>query len=537
MTDYGRQFFGLDCNGFVGNYWGLSPGLSIGVSALGEPGKLLDWDTCKQRKYGRGRAELLSAPDIPLTPGQTAAEARNGDILITALADSHYKHIATVDRVLPLSDDMVTWTIVERGSEGDESSHSRDANNREIGPRHDQEVRHRISKQRRVSLPLRRSEHAVPARHLGPVGHGRRLIGLTTFGNNTMALAIFSKKEFPWADDYFRCFPAEPLGPGLAPPQIRQSCRADDINLETIFSIVGTSWSDWRSDLLIASHGATEAIMLGLSFDRPQSLTLADLKVLCKLSPDESGILEVAKRFGLDERVIRGIRNGLMNFRRCGLRTLAVRACKIGNNERYLLKLAELLNVECVSAPLDRDFFGRDKNPEIAPTQVPRSGKSAVKSGANREMMPAFEAVLVTFPQGKPYGVTLNRLFIGFEKLKKPSSTSTRARRAKRPSFTAAFSCSAPPPTRWSPADGFIIFGIQKKVGEVCFPAEPRYARRLTVVKNPKYQRTEAIMPPLPMVPFKDEQVRRGGKLRQLAARVFSRATSVDAIGLESVTG
>lgn len=45
MTDYGRQFFGLDCNGFVGNYWGLSPGLSIGVWALGEPGKLLDWDT------------------------------------------------------------------------------------------------------------------------------------------------------------------------------------------------------------------------------------------------------------------------------------------------------------------------------------------------------------------------------------------------------------------------------------------------------------------------------------------------------------
>jgi hypothetical protein len=39
------------------------------------------------------------------------------------------------------------------------------------------------------------------------------------------------------------------------------------------------------------------------------------------------------------------------------------------------------------------------------------------------------------------------------------------------------------------------------------------------------------------MVPFKDEQVRRGGKLRQLAARVFSRATSVDAIALESVTG
>lgn len=125
LTEYARNFLGLDCNGFVGNFWGLSPALSIGVWAIGEPGKLLDWSTKQQRKSGWGAAELASTPYIPLAPIHDAKQTKVGDILITTIGETKYKHIATIDRVSHLGGDMVKFTIVEWGSEGDEASHIR----------------------------------------------------------------------------------------------------------------------------------------------------------------------------------------------------------------------------------------------------------------------------------------------------------------------------------------------------------------------------------------------------------------------------
>ncbi|MBX7104641.1 MAG: hypothetical protein K1X57_11205 [Gemmataceae bacterium] len=321
-----------------------------------------------------------------------------------------------------------------------------------------------------------------------------------------MALAIYSKTDFPWAETYFKCRPAEPLGGGLPPLPVNMAFGADDINLELIIGMVGTSWSDWRSSLLIASHGTTEAIMMGLSFDRPQSLRYNDLKVLCKLIDTDENDQLVADYFQMEKFIITGIRYALTNFRRCGIQTLAVRACKIGNNDRYLLKLAELLNIQQISAPLYRDFFGYDLNPFLA------------KPGS-------FEKGAAKFKALKPWGAAPNRVLIGFEKLEKSKFRIHTAAESEKGilDFYKQWFQFQNPPIKWSEKDGLILFGIQKKPGEVYFPAHPQYGQLFRVINNPRYRPTEIIMPDLPMVPFKDDEQKKGGRLRHRLANVFRR--------------
>lgn len=123
IDQYAKQFLGLDCNGLVGNYYGLSPAVSIGVWALGEPGKLLSWDEKKQRSAGWGAAELATTPYVPLEPRLSISEVCDGDVLITVTSDNHYKHIALVEGVTILGTDRVTWTIVEWGEGGGPNKH------------------------------------------------------------------------------------------------------------------------------------------------------------------------------------------------------------------------------------------------------------------------------------------------------------------------------------------------------------------------------------------------------------------------------
>lgn len=123
IDQYAKQFLGLDCNGLVGNYFGVSPAVSIGVWALGEPGKLLSWDEKKQRAAGWGAAELATTPYVPLEPRRSSAEICDGDVLITVTGDNHYKHIALVEGITVLGTDRVTWTIVEWGEGGGVNKH------------------------------------------------------------------------------------------------------------------------------------------------------------------------------------------------------------------------------------------------------------------------------------------------------------------------------------------------------------------------------------------------------------------------------
>lgn len=123
IDQYAKHFLGLDCNGLVGNYHGVSPAVSIGVWALGEPGKLMSWSGERQLAKGWGAAELATAPYVPLEPRRSLSEIYDGDVLITVTADSHYKHIALVEGITVLGADRVTWTIVEWGEAGNANKH------------------------------------------------------------------------------------------------------------------------------------------------------------------------------------------------------------------------------------------------------------------------------------------------------------------------------------------------------------------------------------------------------------------------------
>ncbi|HOB61185.1 MAG TPA: hypothetical protein PKI41_03600 [Candidatus Competibacteraceae bacterium] len=120
---YAKQFLGLDCNGLVGNYHNLSPAISVGVWAQGEPGKLMAWSEHKQLKSGWGAAELATAPYIPLQPRRAIAELCDGDVLVTVTSDHHYKHIALVEDIAAIDKDQVSWKIVEWGEGGNADKH------------------------------------------------------------------------------------------------------------------------------------------------------------------------------------------------------------------------------------------------------------------------------------------------------------------------------------------------------------------------------------------------------------------------------
>ena len=123
MNAYATKFLGLDCNGLVGNYYGLSPAVSITGWSDGEPQKLLSWSSKKLAEGGWGKAEVATAPYIPLVPRRSALDARSGDTLITVLADGTHKHIAVVDGVKAIDDQTVLWSIVEWGCGGSASAH------------------------------------------------------------------------------------------------------------------------------------------------------------------------------------------------------------------------------------------------------------------------------------------------------------------------------------------------------------------------------------------------------------------------------
>lgn len=118
MAGYAREFFGLDCNGFVGNYWGLSPEVdqanwaSISAGTEAKVHRKVDalgyWN-------GWGRAALLTLDYIPLAPRRDAKEARTGDVIVVLKDGSYWSHIAVVDHVTWADGSEVNWRVVEYG--------------------------------------------------------------------------------------------------------------------------------------------------------------------------------------------------------------------------------------------------------------------------------------------------------------------------------------------------------------------------------------------------------------------------------------
>jgi hypothetical protein len=113
MAIYASRYFGQDCNGFVGNYWGLSPEVNIGSWAQGTEAQEAKY---KENENGWVRAAMLSLPYIPLHPRRSAADAQNGDVLIDVENGSQFPHIAVIENVLHEGGDKLKFQVVEWGS-------------------------------------------------------------------------------------------------------------------------------------------------------------------------------------------------------------------------------------------------------------------------------------------------------------------------------------------------------------------------------------------------------------------------------------
>jgi hypothetical protein len=116
---YAKKWFGLDCNGFVGNWLGVSPSTSIHAYANG---------------YGDGipsgaSADVLVTKDIiKLPPITDPAKIRRGSVLITYAPKgsedgTNWKHIALVESITPQSGGRYSLTIAEWGEPGTFEQH------------------------------------------------------------------------------------------------------------------------------------------------------------------------------------------------------------------------------------------------------------------------------------------------------------------------------------------------------------------------------------------------------------------------------
>jgi hypothetical protein len=139
-ASYAKQFFSLDCNGFVGNYWGVSPEVGqeswAGITPATEANVLLHlhggykrsgkkkvWIKPELGWNGWVPAAELTLDYIPLQPRLSASEAKTGDVLIDVDTAGGFPHIAVVDNVSHLGGDKVSWNVVEWGSRGGLAKH------------------------------------------------------------------------------------------------------------------------------------------------------------------------------------------------------------------------------------------------------------------------------------------------------------------------------------------------------------------------------------------------------------------------------
>lgn len=126
IKDYVNKYVGTDCNGFVGNYLGLSPEVKPRIWAQGSPGFAPEVVT---QGSISPVATLLTLGLLrgPLTARRAPGEIRSGDIVVTVVNDGpiySHEHIALVDRY-----DNGVLSLAEWGQAGDFATHAKDHKN------------------------------------------------------------------------------------------------------------------------------------------------------------------------------------------------------------------------------------------------------------------------------------------------------------------------------------------------------------------------------------------------------------------------
>jgi len=187
-----------------------------------------------------------------------------------------------------------------------------------------------------------------------------------------VGICLYDQVEFPWATNYFGYRPAEPLG-AMGWMSVDASIPIEPTLEEICYRIINHGTEAWRrygQDVMFVTHGTPKALYLKL-FDREgPSLMVDDLDVLLRLAdaPDnEAGQAEAIRHFGESQPMIHMIQAYIKAVWLLCPRSFVIRACRIGTNQRYLTRIARLLNARTISAPMQRDFFGVDRDPKVGP--------------------------------------------------------------------------------------------------------------------------------------------------------------------------
>lgn len=123
LATYVKTYIGLDCNGFVGNYFGLSPEVKPRAWAQGMS---VPADDSAKVKAGITKAIALTLAYFPLTARTSADTIAPGDVVITVRNDApvhSHEHIALVASV-SVTGDTATIGLAEWGGAGGIATHT-----------------------------------------------------------------------------------------------------------------------------------------------------------------------------------------------------------------------------------------------------------------------------------------------------------------------------------------------------------------------------------------------------------------------------
>ena len=293
-----------------------------------------------------------------------------------------------------------------------------------------------------------------------------------------MGMCLYDQVEFPWAANYFDRKPSEPLG-ALGWMQVDASIPIEPTLEDLLYNIInhGTeSWKRYGQDVMFVTHGTPKALYLKL-FDREaKSLMVDDLDVLLRLAdaPDnEAGQAEAIGHFGESQPMIDMIQAYIKAVRLLCPRSLVIRACRIGSNQRYLTRIAKLLNARTLSAPIQRDFFGVDENPRVGPPP-----------GLTYDQLVA-KVKKVALPLGE----APNRVLMTLRPVKDHKFNIVTAAESSQGVVNFLNGCFrfGKTVTSWNPAEGVVIYGVQKAGKYYVFPGMPGYQELFVNGANPAF--------------------------------------------------
>lgn len=293
-----------------------------------------------------------------------------------------------------------------------------------------------------------------------------------------MGMCYYDETEFPWAAAYFQYLPVEPLGSlGTMAVDDYASMPPTLEDLVTQLS-ARRGWKSYGDRIMLVTHGTPSAIYLTLNVTKEKALRERDLDILIRMveSGKEEDLKACTAHFDDDPTLMKELRDNIKKVQRQCMSALVIRACRIGQNRSYLTKLARLLNAHHVNAPLNRDFFGVDKNPHVGRFEM--NGKPATFEEL------AKKASKVARPMGDPP----NRLLMTFVPMADHKFAITTAAESEKAvvNFLNESFCFRKPVVSWQPAKGLVVYGVQNGKHHV-FPRFAGYQALFTNVTNPHF--------------------------------------------------